>query len=98
MTEFESDPHLRARGGFGWMSQPQLADELMSNLGEAVTTSLPDPLLGPAPLQAEHTRTLVTEILGLGDAEVDDLIAAGVLQVHPSAARPAVTSPEGVAP
>jgi len=40
-----------------------------------------DPPLRPAPLLGEQTRNVAAELLGLPDAEIDDLIARGVLEV-----------------
>ncbi|CRZ15591.1 CaiB/BaiF CoA-transferase family protein [Mycolicibacterium neworleansense] len=47
-----------------------------------------DPPLRQAPLLGEQTREIAAELLGLGDAEIDELIAAGVLEV-PQSAQPA---------
>ncbi|WP_441962189.1 CoA transferase [Mycolicibacterium houstonense] len=46
-----------------------------------------DPPLRQAPLLGEQTREIASELLGLADADIDDLIAAGVLEVPPSEAR-----------
>jgi crotonobetainyl-CoA:carnitine CoA-transferase CaiB-like acyl-CoA transferase len=46
-----------------------------------------DLMVGPdvrrAPLLGEHTREIATSVLGLDDAEVDKLLAAGVLETTP---------------
>ena len=42
---------------------------------------IPDPPLTQAPLLGEQTREIATELLGMGDGEIDDLIARGVLEV-----------------
>ena len=48
-----------------------------------------DPPLGQAPLLGEQTRELAAELLGLGAAEIDELVAAGVLEtVAQVAAQP----------
>lgn len=39
-----------------------------------------DPPLGQAPLLGEHTRELAADLLGLSEAQIDDLIARGVLE------------------
>lgn len=39
-----------------------------------------DPPLGQAPLLGEQTRELAAELLGLSEAQIDDLIARGVLE------------------
>ncbi len=84
LDDIQSDAHLRVRGVFGRLVQPQLPEPLPANLGEARTVALPNPRLGPAPLPAEHTRAVLDEVLGLPADEVDQLLAAGDLEEHPS--------------
>lgn len=43
-----------------------------------------DPPLRQAPLLGEQTREIAAELLGLDDSEIDELIAAGVLEVPQS--------------
>ncbi|MEN4397692.1 CoA transferase [Mycolicibacterium senegalense] len=45
------------------------------------STRIADPPLRQAPLLGEHTREIAAELLGLGAAEIDELIATGVLEV-----------------
>lgn len=40
-----------------------------------------DPPLGQAPLLGEQTREIAAELLGLSDAEIDELIERGVLEM-----------------
>jgi crotonobetainyl-CoA:carnitine CoA-transferase CaiB-like acyl-CoA transferase len=91
ITEFESDPHLRARGFFGRFRQPQLAEDMPAMLKEAPSNMLPAPRLQPAPLMAEHTAEVMHDVLGLGRSRIDELIASGTLEIHPSA-RPAAAT------
>ncbi|KUI31661.1 CoA-transferase [Mycobacterium sp. IS-1742] len=49
------------------------------------TERIADPPLGQAPLLGEHTVEIATTLLGLDDAEVQDLLARGVLQTPPEA-------------
>jgi crotonobetainyl-CoA:carnitine CoA-transferase CaiB-like acyl-CoA transferase len=62
------------------------AEPLPTNLGEAIFEHVPTPLLEPAPRQAEHTREIARDVLGFSDARIDDLLTAGVLQLHPAVA------------
>ena len=48
---------------------------------------IPDPQLGQAPLLGEQTREIAAELLSLDDAQIDDLIARGVLEVPAAAAH-----------
>jgi crotonobetainyl-CoA:carnitine CoA-transferase CaiB-like acyl-CoA transferase len=41
------------------------------------------PDIRPAPTVGEHTREIAKELLGLDDADVDRLLAAGVLETTP---------------
>jgi crotonobetainyl-CoA:carnitine CoA-transferase CaiB-like acyl-CoA transferase len=43
---------------------------------------LPDAPLNPAPMPGEHTVAIVKERLGLGDQEIENLIAAGALEQY----------------
>ena len=47
---------------------------------------IPDPPLGQAPLLGEQTREVAAELLGLGDQQIEDLLARAVLEV-PAAAE-----------
>ena len=51
---------------------------------------VPDPPLGQAPLLGEQTAEIAAELLGLGDAEVAQLLERGVLE-NPSLQAPAPT-------
>jgi len=88
ITDFEADPHLRTRHFFGELRQPQLASPLPAMLNEARFQNLPAPLLKPAPLMAEHTSEIASDVLGLDADSITALIEDGVLEIHPSR-RPA---------
>ncbi|CAJ63405.1 conserved hypothetical protein; putative Formyl-CoA transferase [Frankia alni ACN14a] len=85
--ELPADPQLAARRLLVEQDQPQLPPPLLTLGGEAHYRGVADPLTGPAPLVAEHTRELAERLLGLTPAEVDALVAAGVLEA-PSPALP----------
>jgi crotonobetainyl-CoA:carnitine CoA-transferase CaiB-like acyl-CoA transferase len=80
VAELPDDPQLIARGFFGLLEQPQLEEPLLCERGPARFRRLPDPELRPAPLVGEHTRAVCREWLAMDDAEVDELVAAGVLE------------------
>ena len=44
---------------------------------------VPETPLEPAPVHGQHTREIAIDVLGLSEHEVDDLVAAGVLEVPP---------------
>ena len=84
-VDVADDPHLRARGWFAALHQPQLDGELAVERSCAVFTEIADPPDRPAPLAGEHTREIATTLLGLSPAEVDALLAEGVLEEPPPA-------------
>ena len=43
-------------------------------------SDLPGPIIRPAPQLGEHTREVCRDLLGLGDEEIERLIADGVLE------------------
>ena len=48
--------------------------------GPAFDTSVSGrPRCGPAPLPGEHTRAVLTELLGIGDAEIARLVDVGAI-------------------
>jgi crotonobetainyl-CoA:carnitine CoA-transferase CaiB-like acyl-CoA transferase len=79
VPDLATDPQLTARGFFRSMRQPGISGEVIVENGPCVARRLPDPDLRPAPYYGQHTRDLCRELLGLGDAEIDDLVARGVL-------------------
>jgi crotonobetainyl-CoA:carnitine CoA-transferase CaiB-like acyl-CoA transferase len=79
-ADLPGDPQLTARGFFGELRQPGLDEVLPTEARPAVSRRLADPELRAAPLQAEHTRELCREWLGMADQEIDALVAAGALE------------------
>jgi crotonobetainyl-CoA:carnitine CoA-transferase CaiB-like acyl-CoA transferase len=77
-----SHPQLRARGLFTAVSHPVL--------GAYDTPGLPYRFDGvetwvrtAAPAFGEHNRSVLSDLLGLSDAQIDDLEAAGVIAARP---------------
>lgn len=78
-TDLLEDPHLVARGFLRPVDQPPLGRITLE--GPAFRgTRLAEPVIRPAPLLGEHTRAVCREVLGMGDGEIDRLLAAGVLE------------------
>ncbi len=79
------DPHLAARGYLRRMEQQGIGPMVVE--GPAFHGSdLPEPIISQAPLLGEHTREVASQLLGLSDAEIERLIAAGVLEDPPTEA------------
>ena len=74
------DPHLAERGFFRTMHHPRIAATMPTENAPAVFGTIADPPLGPAPLAGEHSRDVLTRVLGLPGDEIDALIAAGVVE------------------
>lgn len=75
-----SDPHLQARGYLAPIDQPGVGPMILE--GAAFHGSaMEGPVIRPAPTLGEHTRSIATELLGLPPERVQELIAAGVLEV-----------------
>jgi len=73
-----TDPNLTDHGYVLHLEQPGLGPVELE--GPAFrSTGLVHPLTRPAPLLGEHTRDLARDELGLTDAEIDALVARGVL-------------------
>ncbi len=95
VTPFDliADPHLHAHGFVQMIEQPgwePLFVEGSCYRSRRLDPSPPE----PAPSHGEHTREIATELLGLDDARVDELLRAGTLEETtgraPAAGRPAL--------
>ena len=87
------DEHYRARGYAQEVDQPGVGSMVME--GPAFTaTDMDDPVGLPAPGLGEHTREICREALGMDDAEIDALVAAGALEEQdPPAPAPTEAAP-----
>ena len=77
--EYEDDPQLQARDFFRVLEQPGLEPMTVDN-APFRSERIPEPACGRAPELGEHTREVCAELLGMNAAEVDRLIASGVLE------------------
>ncbi|HSH91950.1 MAG TPA: CoA transferase, partial [Ramlibacter sp.] len=75
----KSDPQLAHRGHWLALDHAEMGRALY-NAPPFRFAHVPVGLRGPAPLLGEHTREVLGELLGVGDAEYDELLAAEVLQ------------------
>jgi crotonobetainyl-CoA:carnitine CoA-transferase CaiB-like acyl-CoA transferase len=74
------DPHLHAHDFLRVILQPGWEPVFVEGDCFRAETLTPPPA-EPAPRQGEHTREIARELLRLTDAEIDDLVASGVLEV-----------------
>lgn len=79
-TELLDDPHLVARGWTLDVDQPGAGPMRLEGPAFLASAMAP-PYTTPAPGLGQHTREIAVELLGLGQAEIDQLIADGVLEV-----------------
>ena len=74
-----ADEHSIVRNFVRPVDQPELGTVILE--GAAFESNgMPDAWITRAPKLAEHTRDVCREILGMTDAEIDDLIAQGALE------------------
>ena len=79
-----ADPHLHARGYLQTFDQPPLGR--ITAEGPAFRgTDLPAPIQKPAPMLGQHSREICREWLGIEEAQIEALIAGGVLEEPASA-------------
>ncbi len=75
-----ADPHFQARGYLRWVDQQDLGWICLE--GPCFRASgMADVNLFQAPLLGQHTREICRDELGLADAEIEELVAAGALEV-----------------
>jgi crotonobetainyl-CoA:carnitine CoA-transferase CaiB-like acyl-CoA transferase len=79
-TDQISDPHYQARGFPRWVEQQELG--WVSMEGPTFRASgMSDVRISQAPKLGEHTREICRGLLGMKDAEIEELVAAGTLEV-----------------
>jgi crotonobetainyl-CoA:carnitine CoA-transferase CaiB-like acyl-CoA transferase len=83
VPELLDDPHLTHRGFFRTMHHPRIAEPMPTENAPAVFEKVSAPTLNPAPLPGEHSRDILARVLGLSAAEIDVMIATGVVEQHP---------------
>jgi crotonobetainyl-CoA:carnitine CoA-transferase CaiB-like acyl-CoA transferase len=75
--------HFVERGFPVHIEQPGVLGPVIFEGPAFHATGMTAPFEGPAPALGEHTVAIATEVLGLSAAEVDELIAKGVLEITP---------------
>jgi crotonobetainyl-CoA:carnitine CoA-transferase CaiB-like acyl-CoA transferase len=85
-TELNRDPHLAHRGFFTVFDHPDSGRHPYPGLGLRLSAT-PGRADWVSPPFATHNDHVFRELLGLGDAEVDELYALGVTVHEPRGAR-----------
>jgi crotonobetainyl-CoA:carnitine CoA-transferase CaiB-like acyl-CoA transferase len=73
------DPHLTARGFFRHVDQPALGPVAVEGAGFRAS-GMPPARVEPAPMLGQHTRTICRSWLEMSEAEIETLVAAGVIE------------------
>jgi crotonobetainyl-CoA:carnitine CoA-transferase CaiB-like acyl-CoA transferase len=73
------DPQLAHRHAFGRLPQPGWDEDLTVETGIALFGAIAAPMLNPAPVMAQDTRSVCRTVLELSDAEIDQLAGDGIL-------------------
>lgn len=76
------DPHLAARAYFDEVTHPKTGTHRYPGLPLKLSNMPPGPRM-PAPCIGQHSRYVLTEILGMSDDEVAPLFDAGVISEGP---------------
>ena len=90
VTELLTDPHIAARNAIRETEHRFLDAPSWQENAPAIFRAIPDPKSGSAPLQGEHTRRIIADVLGKDEAEIQSLLDTGVLEEHPAVAPVAV--------
>jgi crotonobetainyl-CoA:carnitine CoA-transferase CaiB-like acyl-CoA transferase len=75
------DPQLAHRCALGQLPQPGWDEPLTVETGIALFDAIAPPMLNPAPVMGQHTRSVCQTILELSDAEIGQLAQDGVLEL-----------------
>jgi crotonobetainyl-CoA:carnitine CoA-transferase CaiB-like acyl-CoA transferase len=80
LSEYREDPQFKARDFIRYLEHSGLPAALPTENRIVHSRHMPEPALNPAPYQAQHTREIARRLLGLADADIERLIAAGDLE------------------
>ncbi|WP_167101248.1 CoA transferase [Mycobacterium sp. DL592] len=78
-SDIADDPQLQLRKVFSDMVHPLFEHPLPTEAGPAPYRYIPPALQNPAPLPGADTRRVCRDVLGMGEDQIDALIADGVL-------------------
>jgi crotonobetainyl-CoA:carnitine CoA-transferase CaiB-like acyl-CoA transferase len=86
LSQYREDPHFDARKFVRTVKHPDLAGALPAENWITASWHMPAPALRPAPRAAQDTVEIASRVLGRTQAQIDELVAAGDLEVATSAA------------
>jgi crotonobetainyl-CoA:carnitine CoA-transferase CaiB-like acyl-CoA transferase len=82
VVDLPEDPHLRHRGFFRTQHQVECGGDMLAENAPARFGHIPEPHVRRAPMLGEHTVEICKQDLGMTHAEIDRMVAAGVLEVY----------------
>ncbi|MBF6148864.1 CaiB/BaiF CoA transferase family protein [Nocardia nova] len=88
LPQLLTDPQLTDRATYTIVEHELLPASLPATARAAGFGEIADPPTRPAPLPGQHTREICSELLGLGAAETDEMVRAGVLQLSSGELEP----------
>jgi len=77
VDEVVEDPHLKARGMFIEIEHPRAGKMKVPNFPVKLSET-PGVIKSAAPILGEHTREILTEILGYSEERIEELVKKGV--------------------
>jgi crotonobetainyl-CoA:carnitine CoA-transferase CaiB-like acyl-CoA transferase len=80
VVDLPENPQLAKRGFFRRFKHPLIEGMLVAENAPVRSDHLQDPPLRPAPLEGQHSREILTEILDVGNVEYERLLRAGVVE------------------
>lgn len=89
LADFIQNPHYQAREFFRQLKQPTVDRPLVTeNAPVGFCENLPTPNMKPAPILAQHTVEIAREQLQLNDAEINQLVKTGDLELQRKQSNP----------
>ena len=82
------DPHFAERGQFDIVDQPHIGRRPVQRHLAAKFDSFEASAQGPAPTLGQHNREVLSGLLGMSDAEIEALEAAGIIATTPDIPYP----------
>ncbi|WP_419897573.1 CaiB/BaiF CoA transferase family protein [Roseomonas sp. USHLN139] len=82
-TQLEDHPYVKARGAIARIPDAELGEAAMHAPPIRFEDGAAPPIAGPAPALGEHSASLLAGLLGLPQAEIDALLAEGVIHQPP---------------
>ncbi len=82
-SETSRHPQMRARGFFESCTHPVVGEHPISTLPFRYASHRAPWIRRPAPSVGQHNREILRDVVGLGDAEIDDLEAREIIGTRP---------------